>query len=53
MQTCPKCGGEALEFSPYDFGTCPETGYRDAGERFYCHDCGEEGEVSECGKEAA
>jgi rubredoxin len=46
---CPECESFNIRIEPYDFGTCPETGYRDAGERFECRDCGAAGDVSEIG----
>ena len=43
---CPECGGRVL-IQPYDFGRCSETGYHDAGERFRCTVCGDQGEADE------
>lgn len=40
---CPDCGSLDLTRIPFDLGTCPETGYQDAGERFHCGDCGARG----------
>ena len=37
---CPQCGGQDLRIVPYDYGTCSQTGYRDAGERWECRTCG-------------
>jgi hypothetical protein len=31
----------------YDFGVCPQTGYRDAGERFRCLACGAAGDADD------
>lgn len=31
---CPECGSLEVTIEEYDFGTCPQTGYHDAGERF-------------------
>jgi hypothetical protein len=44
---CPKCLGENLAYATYDFGTDPETGYADFGERYYCRDCGATGDVDD------
>lgn len=44
---CPECAGTDLRGVRYDFGTDPETGYREAGERFACRTCGATGDVSE------
>jgi len=41
---CPRCLAEHLEYGSYDFGTDPQTGYADAGERYYCPDCGATGD---------
>ncbi len=35
---CPKCG-DTLQVREFDYGTCRETGYRDAGEYNYCETC--------------
>lgn len=37
---CPECQGDQVRIVEYDFGVCSQTGYRDAGERFQCSDCG-------------
>jgi len=37
---CPQCSGQDLRIVPYDYGTCSQTGYRDAGERWECRTCG-------------
>ncbi len=44
---CPECGSDNVRVTEYDFGTCPETGYHDAGERFRCLDCGAQGEATD------
>ena len=44
---CPQCGSNEVSIHAYDFSTCPETGYRDAGERFACRACGAKGDVNE------
>ena len=44
---CPEWGSNHLVIRQYDHGACRETGYHDAGERFHCRDCGDEGDVSE------
>jgi hypothetical protein len=46
---CPECGGGDLAINLYDFGTCRETGYHDAGERFVCLNCGETGDADDLG----
>ena len=46
-EMCPECGSNHLAIKQYDYGACRETGYHDAGERFHCRDCGDEGDVSE------
>ena len=47
MAQCPECLSEELAAYAYDFGICPETGYRDAGERFRCRSCGATGLVED------
>jgi hypothetical protein len=37
---CPDCGSDHLEFREYDYGTCSETGYHDAGVLAHCNNCG-------------
>jgi hypothetical protein len=44
---CPQCGRDSVRIEEYDFGTCPETGYHDAGEQFTCCACGAKGDVDE------
>ena len=44
---CPECESDSIVIEQYDYGTCPETGYHDAGERFQCRDCGATGDVSD------
>jgi hypothetical protein len=34
-------------YGSYDFGSEPETGYADSGERFQCRDCGATGDVDD------
>ena len=46
---CTECASENVVVEPYDFGTCPETGYRDAGEKFRCLQCGASGDASDLG----
>ena len=38
--TCAWCGSQAIETRDYDYGTDPETGYRDAGTVTVCTACG-------------
>ena len=47
MRTCPECSSANVVVEPYDFGTCPRTGYLDAGERFRCLACGATGDSSD------
>ena len=49
---CPECTSENVVVEPYDFGTCPQTGYHDAGERFRCLHCGATGDVSDLERSA-
>ena len=44
---CHECNSENVVVEPFDFGTCPQTGYLDAGERFRCLHCGSTGDVSD------
>ena len=44
---CPVCNSESVVVEPYDFGTCPQTGYHDAGERYECLECGSHGDADE------
>jgi hypothetical protein len=44
---CPDCGSLDLIAEAYDFGTCRETGYADAGARFRCRDCGAGGDAAD------
>lgn len=44
---CPECGSDNVRVEEYDFGKCPETGYHDAGERYYCLACGATGDADE------
>jgi hypothetical protein len=43
--SCPECGSTDFDIRAYDFGMDQETGYRDAGERATCLDCGFSGEL--------
>jgi len=43
----PECGSDKVEVRPYDFGTCQQTGYHDAGERFECRNCGATGDADD------
>ncbi|SPF37309.1 hypothetical protein SBA4_20032 [Candidatus Sulfopaludibacter sp. SbA4] len=45
--TCPQCDGQDLRIFPYDYGTCSQTGYRDAGVRWQCRTCGAVGDAEE------
>lgn len=45
IMVCPNCGSDAISFDAYDFGICPETGYHDAGERYFRCDCEDSGDV--------
>jgi transcription elongation factor Elf1 len=47
MMRCPECNSESVVVEPFDFGTCPQTGYLDAGERFRCLQCGATGDASD------
>ena len=44
---CPQCRSENLDYGSFDYGTQPETGYADFGERFRCLDCGAIGDVDD------
>jgi hypothetical protein len=44
---CPECASTALHATRYDFGTDPETGYHECGERFECRACGATGDAAE------
>jgi hypothetical protein len=44
---CPNCGSDDLRIEEYDFGVCRETGYHDAGERYRCLACGDEGDADD------
>ena len=37
---CPQCGAQEMIMRVYDYGTCSETGYHDAGEEWQCLQCG-------------
>jgi hypothetical protein len=55
--SCPECLSDDVEVIAFDFGICSQTGYRDAGERFHCRECGTQGDADEmrappCGGEA-
>jgi rubredoxin len=45
--SCPECLSDDVEVKAFDFGICPETGYRDAGERFHCRECGAQGDADD------
>ena len=40
-------GSILVAVTTFDFGTCPETGYRDAGEAFQCLDCAATGPAND------
>ena len=44
---CPECGSNNVVIQHFDYGTCRQTGYHDAGEYFYCRDCEAKGDVSD------
>jgi rubredoxin len=44
---CPECLSGEVTVQEYDFGTCPQTGYHDAGERFRCRACGATGDADD------
>ena len=44
---CPRCGCYNVRIVEYDFGTCPHTGYRDAGVAFECGGCGATGNADD------
>ena len=44
---CPECGSTQVTTNAFDFGICLQTGYRDAGERFHCRECGAQGDADE------
>jgi transposase len=48
---CPECLRDNVETWDYDFGTCSQTGYRDAGRRFECRDCGATGDADDLVKQ--
>jgi hypothetical protein len=50
---CPECLSEDVDVREYDFGVCPQTGYRDAGERFHCRGCGATGDAADLVRDAA
>ena len=50
---CPQCGSQDLRIVPYDYGTCSQTGYRDAGERWECRTCGAVGDGDELNEQQA
>ena len=41
---CPCCNQDALIFEEFDYGTCSQTGYHDAGVRYRCVACGAVGD---------
>ena len=44
---CSECLSDNTKTYEYDFGTCPQTGYWDAGERFQCLNCGATGDAED------
>ena len=44
---CPECGSTQVTIDAFDFGICSQTGYRDAGERFHCRECGAQGDADD------
>jgi DNA polymerase III epsilon subunit-like protein len=44
---CPHCLSVNLEYGSYDFGSDPQTGYYDSGERYYCRACGASGDADD------
>jgi methionyl-tRNA synthetase len=44
---CPECRSSQVAIGEYDFGTCPQTGYQDAGEGFHCRACGATGDADD------
>jgi rubredoxin len=44
---CPECLNGEVVVHEYDFGICPQTGYHDAGERFWCRACGATGDADD------
>jgi hypothetical protein len=38
-----ECAHDNVRVERFDAGRCTETGYRDAGERIICRDCGFQG----------
>jgi rubredoxin len=44
---CPECLSDEVIVHEYDFGICPQTGYHDAGERFWCRACGATGDADD------
>jgi len=44
---CPECLSADVDVREYDFGVCPQTGYRDAGQRFRCRACGATGDADD------
>jgi len=47
IKVCPACGSWKLIAVEYDFGICSQTGYHEAGERFRCTVCGDQGDADE------
>ena len=44
---CPECGSNQVAIDEFDFGSCPQTGYHDEGERFRCLGCDATGDESD------
>ena len=44
---CPNCNSDDLHIEEYDYGVCRETGYHDAGVRYHCRACGDEGDADD------
>jgi ribosomal protein L37AE/L43A len=49
---CPQCDSQNLRIIRYDYGTCSQAGYRDAGERWECRTCGAIGDGDELGTQS-
>ena len=47
LMRCSECLSDTVAIHEYDFGTCRQTGYHDAGEMFRCRACGTFGGVDE------
>ena len=51
--SCPECGSANVELREYDFGAGEQTGYRDAGDQYYCLECLSHGAAEDAGWKAA